>query len=184
MTRIEPVVAPDAPLDALHLCLPDEHAMVRLAGVLAAALTGTEYVALYGPLGAGKTTLARALLRAAGHSGPVRSPTFTLVEPYELRAFTVLHLDLYRLAAAEELEWLGVRDQFGDVVLLIEWPERGEGWLPAADIELRLDFSQATTGADVNDGRSLIARAHSPQGAAVLAQLKQATDGTAPELAG
>ncbi len=184
MTRSERAAASDTQLKALCLCVQDEHAMVQFGRVLAGALTGTEYVALYGPLGAGKTTLARALLRAAGHGGPVRSPTFTLVEPYELQAFTVLHLDLYRLAAAEELEWLGVRDQFGDVVLLIEWPERGEGWLPMADLELRLDFKQSTAGADESDGRVLVATARSAKGEAILAKLIQATDQIAAASAG
>ncbi len=184
MTRSERSTAADTQQNALCLRLPDELSMVQLGRALAAALTGTEYVALYGPLGAGKTTLARALLRAAGHSGPVRSPTFTLVEPYELQAFTVLHLDLYRLAAAEELEWLGVRDRFGDVVLLVEWPERGDGWLPLADLELRLDFDQSTAGVDEGDGRVLIARARSPEGQAILAKLMLATDRTAAQSAG
>ena len=176
MTLLDRASALDAQLEPARFCLPDERAMVRFGLVLAGALKGNEYVALYGPLGAGKTTLARALLRAAGHAGPVRSPTFTLVEPYELQAFTVLHLDLYRLAAADELEWLGVRERFGDVVLLIEWPERGDGWLPMADLELRLDFSQSTTGADESDVRVLSATARSPQGAAVLVQVVQATE--------
>lgn len=123
------------------LQLPDEAAMARLGAQLAHALRGTEYIALRGPLGAGKTTLARALLRAAGHRGPVRSPTFTLVEPYALAQFQVLHLDLYRLADADELEMLGVRERFGEAVLLIEWPERGTGWLPEPDLELQLDFA-------------------------------------------
>ncbi len=134
-------------LPVQHLVLADETAMVRLGSVLAAALRGGEYLALRGPLGAGKTTLARALLRAAGFLGPVRSPTFTLVEPYALGSFQLLHLDLYRLGDAEELEMLGVRERFGDAVVLIEWPERGEGWLPRPDIELALDFAA--------EGRSL-----------------------------
>ena len=133
------------------IVLPDEAAMARLGATLAAALRGGEFVALRGPLGAGKTTLTRALLRAAGHAGPVRSPTFTLVEPYALPAYALLHLDLYRLGDAEELEMLGVRERFGEAVVVIEWPERGAGWLPPADIELALDFAA--------EGRSLTVRA-------------------------
>ena len=163
--------AVDVQDDVLSMVLPDESALAQFARVLAGALTGTEFIALYGPLGAGKTTLARALLRAAGHVGPVRSPTFTLVEPYELEAFTVLHLDLYRLAAADELEWLGVRERFGDVLLLIEWPERGAGWLPMADLELRLDFNPAAVDTGASEGRVLQANARSPLGRAALRQL-------------
>lgn len=94
---------------------------------------------LKGPLGAGKTTLVRGFLKAGGWKGAVRSPTFTLKEPYETLPFQVLHYDLYRLASPEELEWLGLRDDLdGRNVLLFEWPERGEGVLPTADLVVEL----------------------------------------------
>ena len=156
------------PVDGLPvIALPDEAAMVRLGAALAAALRGGEYVALRGPLGAGKTTLTRALLRAAGHAGPVRSPTFTLVEPYALAAYALLHLDLYRLGDAEELEMLGVRERFGEAVVVIEWPECGAGWLPPADIELALDFAA--------EGRALTVRAGAA-GAHLAAALSAAAE--------
>jgi len=97
-------------------------------------------VHLHGPLGAGKTTLVRGLLRALGVTGAVRSPTYTLVEPYQARGLDFFHFDLYRLADPEELELLGAREHFrGGAVCLFEWPERGVGWLPEAHLVLRLD---------------------------------------------
>src|ERR1700742_2364813 len=91
---------------------------------------------LHGDLGAGKTTLVRGLLRALGHAGRVPSPTYTLVEPYEIGPLSLKHLDLYRIADPEELEYLGVRELAGTV--LIEWPERGGHFLPEPDLDCRL----------------------------------------------
>lgn len=94
---------------------------------------------LQGDLGAGKTTFARGFVRAAGFSGPVKSPTYTLVEPYESECLTLLHLDLFRMADPAEFEYLGVLDQLSDnTILLIEWPSMGEGWLPEADVLVEL----------------------------------------------
>lgn len=99
-------------------------------------------VTLRGELGAGKTSLARAILRSLGARGAVRSPTYTLVEPYDLAAGRVLHLDLYRLASPEELDWLGYRDlRAGSLLTLVEWPERAGEALGRPDLEIELEYS-------------------------------------------
>lgn len=123
------------------LDLPDAEATEALGAWLAQSISpGIVY--LQGDLGAGKTTLTRGLLRALGHQGRVRSPTYTLVEPYRFARSVVYHLDLYRLADPEELEWLGLRDMLDEhALLLVEWPERGIGVLPAADLVIRLEYS-------------------------------------------
>ena len=123
------------------LDLPNAAATEALGERLAQSVTpGVVY--LQGDLGAGKTTLTRGLLRGLGHQGKVRSPTYTLVEPYRFADFVVYHLDLYRLADPEELEWLGVRDMLAErALLLIEWPERGAGELPAADLVIHLEYA-------------------------------------------
>lgn len=119
---------------------------------------------LSGELGAGKTTLVRGLLHALGHDGTVKSPTYTLVEPYQVADWRLFHWDLYRLVDPEELEFLGLRDQLdGTAVLLIEWPERGQGQLPVADLEIALSYDGA--------GRVCRVKACSPTGQTLLARL-------------
>ena len=121
--------------------LADAEATEQLGAQLARAATPA-VVYLHGDLGAGKTTLVRGLIHALGYDGKVRSPTYTLVEPYACKPCTVFHLDLYRLADAEELEWLGLRDMLEEPsLLLIEWPERGEGQLPTADLTIDIEYS-------------------------------------------
>ncbi len=122
--------------------LVDEAATRALGRELAGVTRAPLVVTLSGDLGAGKTSLARAWLHGLGHEGVVRSPTYTLIETYRLPAVTVHHMDLYRLADPEELEFIGVRDLAAeDALWLIEWPERGGDRLPSPDWALTLKFS-------------------------------------------
>lgn len=148
----------------------DEAALERLGGRLAGACAdGGCRIYLRGELGAGKTTLVRGFLRGLGYQGRVKSPTYTLVEPYEVGSGTIYHLDLYRLADAEELEWIGGRDLFADesAVCLVEWPERGHGALPRADLELAITY--------LDPGRRVDIRASTSRGRDVLARLGSKT---------
>lgn len=124
---------------------------------------------LSGELGAGKTTLASGLLQRLGVAGPVRSPTYTLIEPYELDACTLYHLDLYRLAAAGELDMLALRDLLQPgAVLLIEWAEKGAGALPPADLAIHLQYPATHTGDENEIGRRIAAKAYSDVGELLL----------------
>jgi len=128
----------------LRLDLPDEAATNAAGRLLAASIpeTSTELLlGLSGELGAGKTTLARALLRALGVEGAVRSPSYTLVEPYEVAAGRVLHIDLYRLGHGDELELLGYRDlRAGSLLTLVEWPARAGRALGTPDLACELAY--------------------------------------------
>ena len=150
--------------DTLHRFLPDESATRVLGDALAATQPEMAVVFLRGELGAGKSTLARAWLRALGVQGAIRSPTYTLVEHYPLpRGGKALHLDLYRIGDAGELEFLGL-DDAGASLWLVEWPERGASALPAADLQVELALA--------GDGRQARLRAGSERGQAWLARLR------------
>ncbi|WGI26794.1 tRNA (adenosine(37)-N6)-threonylcarbamoyltransferase complex ATPase subunit type 1 TsaE [Halomonas alkaliantarctica] len=149
----------------MQVQLDNEEAQVAFGEALGQVLQGRGLVYLEGELGAGKTTLTRGILRAYGHRGTVKSPTYTLVEPYELGAQRVYHLDLYRLSDPEELEFIGGRDVLADDALsIVEWPSRGEGWLPAPDIALALEV--------VAHGRLASLTAISDRGRRMLALLE------------
>jgi tRNA threonylcarbamoyladenosine biosynthesis protein TsaE len=133
----------------------------RAIGAAVDAIDGTFIIALDGELGAGKTTLVGGILRSYGVTGPVRSPTYTLIEPYEAPRRAIYHLDLYRLTDPGEVEPLGIRDLLsGSALLLIEWPSRGAGAIPAPD--LRVDIAYPPVG---SEGRQLRLTPHSPNGA-------------------
>ncbi len=121
-------------------------------------------IALSGDLGAGKTTISRGILSGLGHTGSVKSPTYTLVEPYELLLGKVCHFDFYRLIDPEELEYMGFRDYLAEACLcLIEWPERGQGFLPDADIDIGIN--------QADEGRILSFKAGSDLGNRILQQI-------------
>ncbi|PCI53692.1 MAG: tRNA (adenosine(37)-N6)-threonylcarbamoyltransferase complex ATPase subunit type 1 TsaE [Gammaproteobacteria bacterium] len=155
----------------LEYFLADESATIAVGTGLARVLLAQDkhinkarsalVVYLNGDLGAGKTTLTRGFVRGMGHQGKVKSPTYTLVEPYELSPWQVYHFDLYRLSDAEELEYMGIRDYFAEnCCCFIEWPEKGAGILPKADIVIQLDYQ--------DEQRTVELRAFSARGEDVL----------------
>lgn len=148
----------------IELFLPDADATDTLGQALADTRPVPAVVHLQGDLGAGKSTLARALLRALGVQGAIRSPTYTLVERYPLPAGEAWHLDLYRIGNAGELDFLGL-DEAEAVLWLVEWPERGGGALPPLDLQVALDLQGA--------GRKASLQARTPAGQAWLQQLEQ-----------
>ncbi len=121
----------------------DEPALAHMAGELAKSVGSGGVIHLVGPLGAGKTTFARGLLTALGVGSRVKSPTYSLIESYTAGALGIQHLDLYRIADPEEIEWLGLRDFADPQLWLIEWPERAQGTIPPADLVVRLAHAGA-----------------------------------------
>lgn len=161
----------------LEFFLADESATVAMGNHLAQALlhhnkplSQQAFVAyLNGDLGAGKTTLTRGVVRGLGHQGNVKSPTYTLVEPYELSPYRVYHFDLYRLADPEELEFMGIRDYFnGQCVCFIEWPEKGNGLLASADVIINMAYQ--------DEQRVITLHARTELGESVLAKLANEKD--------
>lgn len=126
---------------SLDLKLPDRAATEALGAALASGARAGRVIHLRGDLGAGKTTLVRGLLRALGHAGKVKSPTYTLVEPYELSSLHFYHFDFYRLKNQEEWEQAGFREYFnGEALCAVEWPERAHGLLAPPDLDIELRF--------------------------------------------
>ncbi len=119
--------------------LPDAEATEAFGRDLAVGLEPGDLVLLHGDLGAGKTTLVRGILAGLGHSGSVKSPTYTLLEPYELTSCMVLHFDFYRIGDSRELEFIGFDELMdADAIKLVEWPERAADRLPPPDLEITL----------------------------------------------
>ena len=150
----------------LSLQAEDQEQQEGLGAVLARCCPAACIIYLEGDLGTGKTTLVRGFLRGMGYRGKVRSPTYTLIEPYECGGNSLYHLDLYRLAHPEELEYLGLRDLLQrDAILLIEWPERGQGMLPAEDLRVRIHYQP--------EGRRLQLTASSEKGIELIRELSE-----------
>jgi tRNA threonylcarbamoyladenosine biosynthesis protein TsaE len=149
----------------LDLKLPDPAATEALGAALASGARAGRVIHLRGELGAGKTTLVRGLLRALGHTGRVKSPTYTLVEPYELSSLHFYHFDFYRLKNQEEWEQAGFREYFnGEALCAVEWPERADGLLAPPDLDIELRFEGEHRRARLN--------AHPGAGEAWLSSLR------------
>jgi tRNA threonylcarbamoyladenosine biosynthesis protein TsaE len=150
----------------LQTFLADEQATMALGAQLAEACPENLCIIhLEGELGAGKTTLTRGFLRALGHKGNVKSPTYTLVEHYQLAEREVYHFDLYRLNDPGELEFLGMDDYFsGRAICLIEWAQRGSEYLPEPDLLITLDYQDHARRADITAksvlGKQICAELH------------------------
>ena len=152
-----------------EVSLADEADTVEFARRFGRCLDGHGLIFLQGELGAGKTTFCRGILRGLGHQGAVKSPTFTLVEPYQLGDVAVFHFDLYRLGDPNELEYIGVDDYLDSRgLVLVEWPERAEGYLPDSDLTLSLQVQ--------DHGRRLTIKANSNHGERVIRQLQAQPD--------
>jgi len=143
-----------------------EQAMLEAGARIARGIDRSEGMLIFlkGDLGAGKTTLVRGLMRGLGYTGTVKSPTYTIVEPYQLSGIDVYHFDLYRLSDPEELEYIGARDYLDSGALcLVEWPEQGEGMLPEPDLFIEIEH--------LRDCRNLYFSTSSEAGHRLLAAL-------------
>jgi len=169
-----PVDRPVPQQSALTLNLPDEAATLALGRELAPLLVPGMVVWLEGELGTGKTTLARALLRALGHTGPVKSPTYTLVEVYVVSSLYWYHFDFYRFNEPEEFDDAGLGEYFReDSICLVEWPAKALGQVPPADLALAFRFAENTP----ESGRVVDLHARSEAGQQCLTSLTSCWQG-------
>lgn len=146
--------------------MPDEAATESFSARLACVISPGMLIYLRGDLGAGKTTLVRALLNSLGYQGRVKSPTYTLLEHYQVSGLNLRHFDLYRFRDASEWETAGFNDEFDGInICLVEWPEQATGILPAADLEINFDI--------LADGRKITLHANSETGRECLKNLEK-----------
>ena len=151
--------------DSVGFPLADEAATVNMGKQLATLMEQGAVIYLHGDLGAGKTTLTRGIVQGFGHQGKVKSPTYTLVEPYQLAKADVYHFDLYRLGDPEELEYMGIRDYFApSSICVIEWPEKGQGFIPTPDLNITMQY--------LGEQRQISIEAESERGIALLNTLQ------------
>lgn len=156
-----------------QLILPDEAATLALGAALAGVLKPGLVIHLHGDLGTGKTTLTRGLLRGLGHTGPVKSPTYTLVELYVISGYSVYHFDFYRFNSPQEWYDAGLEEHFdGTSVCVVEWPEKADGLSPPPDIEIRFEAH--------GDARQVSLEGNSERGTSCLSELRQATSTLLP----
>lgn len=152
--------------NSIELELASEQETQNLGELIAKFIEAPTTCYLNGDLGVGKTRLVRAVIQSLGYKGNVKSPTYTLVEPYQFENLRAYHFDLYRLSDPEELEYLGIRDYFDqDSIAFIEWPEKGKGWLEQADISVTLEF--------LGSGRRCSIQSGTSRGNLLLDKLKQ-----------
>ena len=153
-------------LTVLNLSLDTEEDTHQFGALLGKHLSAPLVCYLRGDLGVGKTRLVRAVIQSLGYDGNVKSPTYTLVEPYQLQGVNIYHFDLYRISDPEELDFLGIRDYFDhQSISFIEWPDKGKGWLNAADLSILLEFN--------GDGRKIQLSGLTEKGINLLNKLKQ-----------
>jgi len=152
-------------MNTLTFHLQDESQTAQVAQLVSTQLLAPIWVELIGDLGVGKTTFTRYVLQALGHQGTVKSPTYTLVEPYQLYDCDFYHFDLYRLSVPEELEYLGIRDYVNHKAIgFVEWPSKGLGFLPKMDIGIYLSF--------LGEGRTMKLIAQTEKGQQIIRSLQ------------
>ena len=152
-------------MKSLNLFLENEAAQLQLAASISENTPAGTVIFLQGNLGTGKTTLVRGFLQSLGFKGNVKSPTYTLVEPYLIDNKEIYHFDLYRLGTPDELEYAGGRDYFdGEAICLIEWPEKAEGYLPQADLLCELSYKNQAG----EQGRACTLRGYTDKGLSII----------------
>lgn len=148
----------------LNLSIPNEETMLDFGGKLAQHCSPPLIIFLHGQLGAGKTTFVRGFLRGLGYAGKVKSPSYNLVESYEIQKKSIMHFDFYRIQDPHELDFIGIQDYWQpSAIFLIEWPEKGVHILPPVDLACHLELA--------GSGRKLSIEAKSKAGEKVVAKL-------------